>query len=332
MPTAVTVNNSTTAYTFGGTGSISGITTLTKSGAGTLTLATANTYSGTTTLNAGQLNLNNASAIGTGMFVIAGGTIDNTSGAAIALTTNNPQKWTGNFTFGGTNDLNLGTGGVALNNLSGAESVTVNGGATLTIGGVISGANLVKSGSGNLTFNGLNTYAATTVNGGSITLGPGGQSGVLRGTLSINSGATVSANSDWALGFGTGTDISSIGISGGTLNFFGTPGSGGTCASTISLTGGNISGNSFDLGNDLNAFTPTITVNSSTASSVISGGLNLRLVSSVSAMFNISHGTAPSGVDLLISGPITHRLKHRDNHKRSAIAPAQRFEYLHRAN
>ena len=39
---------------------------LTLSGAGALILAAANTYSGGTTLSAGQLNLNNASALGTG--------------------------------------------------------------------------------------------------------------------------------------------------------------------------------------------------------------------------------------------------------------------------
>ena len=113
-----------------------GFTTLAKSGAGALTLANANTYTGTTTLSAGQLNLNNASAIGTGTLVLAGGTIGNTSGqqSALTLTTNNPQTWSGNFTFSGGSDLNLGMGAVTLNG-SIQNTVTVNGSGTLTVGG-----------------------------------------------------------------------------------------------------------------------------------------------------------------------------------------------------
>ena len=82
---------------------------LTLSGAGTLILAGADTYSGGTTLSSGQLNLNNASALGTGPFTISGGTLGNTSGAAITLSTNNAQNWNGDFTFAGSNDFNLGS-------------------------------------------------------------------------------------------------------------------------------------------------------------------------------------------------------------------------------
>ena len=87
---------------------ISGSGSLTQLGPGTLVLSGSNTYSGGTTLSAGRLNINNASALGAGTFTISGGTIGNTSGAAITLSTNNAENWNSDFTFAGTNDLNLG--------------------------------------------------------------------------------------------------------------------------------------------------------------------------------------------------------------------------------
>ena len=123
-----TVNNlsgsSTYTLTFGNaSGTFSGViknTTgaiaLTEAGTGTLTLASSNTYTGGTTLSAGRININNASALGTGSFTITGGTIGNTSGAAITLATTAAENWNGNFAFAGANDLNLGAVAVALNN------------------------------------------------------------------------------------------------------------------------------------------------------------------------------------------------------------------------
>ena len=68
---------------------------------------------GGVTLSAGQLNINHATALGTGTFTISGGTIDNTSGGSITESNNNAQAWNGDFTFTGSNALNLGTGAVA---------------------------------------------------------------------------------------------------------------------------------------------------------------------------------------------------------------------------
>src|SRR5258706_8102233 len=125
-----------------------GTLALTKSGAGSLTLSGNNTYSGTTTMSAGTLNINSVTAIGSGTFTIAGGTIDNTSAGAITLTNNNPQNWNADFTFTGTQSLNLGTGAVTP---SASRQVTVNANS-LTVGGVIGGGavGLTKLGPGAL--------------------------------------------------------------------------------------------------------------------------------------------------------------------------------------
>ena len=188
----VTVNAST--LTVGG--AISGTGGLTMGGGGALTLSGSNsTYSGGATLTSGVLNINNSSALGTGTFTIAGGTIDNTSGAAITLSTSNAQSWNNNFTFNGTNNLNLGTGAVTLGT---SPQVTVNGG-TLTVGGPISGLSLgiTKSGTGQLTLGGSNTYTgATVVNAGVLDFTGGNvlPATTFSGSGIVRIGAAIAAN------------------------------------------------------------------------------------------------------------------------------------------
>ena len=141
---------------------------MTKNGGGTLILAASNGYSGGTTLAAGLLGLSNAAALGSGPLTIAGGTLDNTSGAAMTLSTNNAQNWNGDFTFLGSSPLNLGTGAVTLGS---ARTVTVSAG-TLTVGGAVSGGYaLTKAGPGLLTLAANPTYTgATTVSAGTLNL------------------------------------------------------------------------------------------------------------------------------------------------------------------
>jgi autotransporter-associated beta strand protein/T5SS/PEP-CTERM-associated repeat protein len=183
-------------------GLITGPGRFAKQGAGTFTLTGANTYTGGTTLSAGVLNINNGgtsatnSAIGTGPLTLAGGTIDNTSGSAVALAPNNAQAWNADFAFGGTNALNLGTGAVVLGGAGTARTVTTNGTAPLTVGGTIGGSlGLTKAGTGTLVLGGANTYAGpTTVTGtGTLTL-TGSGSVAASPTVTVGTGATLSVS------------------------------------------------------------------------------------------------------------------------------------------
>ena len=206
-PGSVTFENTTASYTLEGTNGIAGSTGLSKSGGGSLTIANTNSFTGGSTLDGGTVTLNAASALGTGPITLAagtldigvanalgtgtltitGGAIDNSSGAALTLSTNNPQNWNGDFTFVGSKDLNLGTGAVTL---GASRTVTVTAG-NLTVGGIISGSGfaLTKAGSGTLTLANANAYTGgTNIN-----------AGLLR---AANSGAFGSSG---AIGFGGGT-------------------------------------------------------------------------------------------------------------------------------
>lgn len=140
----------------------SGTIAVNKVSSGTWTLSGANAHTGGTTNNAGQLNVNNAAALGTGTFAIAGGTLDNTSGGAISNANNNAQAWNGDFTFLGSSSLNLGTGTVTPN----ASRIVTVSNNTLTVGGTIAGANsFTKLGAGALTLSGNATFGGTGASG-----------------------------------------------------------------------------------------------------------------------------------------------------------------------
>jgi autotransporter-associated beta strand protein len=295
--------NGTGAVTI--SGSISngtGIGNLTHSGSGVLTLSGANTYSGTTTFAGGQVNLNNAgngtsSSLGTSALVFSSAsTIDNTSGAPITLSTNNTVTLSNNtVTFGGSNNLNLGTGAVtwASNNqsfvLNGTNSVltfggtvtnnnssatnqgmVVNGaGNTLVLGGFTStnhttGKIWFISGSGNVLVagqisNGTDSSVGLNVNStGMVTLAG---DNVHSGTNTLVAG-TVNVNSSTA--FGTGI----IAMNGGKLD--------NTSGSAITLTNNNAitwGGNNTFIGtNDLNLGTGAVTISGANRTWAVNGG------------------------------------------------------------
>jgi len=220
---AMNFNNPTKSYSISG-GSIIGTGGLVKDGAASLTLSNANSFTGGTTLNAGTLNINNASALGsaTGAFVITGGTIDNTSGGAIT-TVNYPLTIDTDVVFTGTNDLNLGAGATNLGSTTATSRTITTTGGTLRLGGVIANGSggaseIVKAGNGTLTLAGASTYTGlTTVSAGTLKLGASG--GAVSGPLGapgtgtvIQSGATL----DFAglKAYAEGITISGTGVSG----------------------------------------------------------------------------------------------------------------------
>jgi autotransporter-associated beta strand protein len=182
-----------------------------KSGAGVLTLSGSNTGSGGLVLAAGTLVIANANALGAGTFSIGAGTTVDTGAAAIVNAGNNAQNWNGNFTFTGTNTLNLGTGAVTL----GDNVIATISGQTLTVGGAIGdGAatfGLTKSGAGVLALNGANTYGGlTNLINGALTLN--GDNSAAAGGVTMAAGATLNLGHANALGSGTLT------FNGGTLD------------------------------------------------------------------------------------------------------------------
>ncbi|MHC1703483.1 MAG: autotransporter-associated beta strand repeat-containing protein [Tenuifilaceae bacterium] len=279
--------------------------TLTKNGIGTWTLSGTNTFTGGATLSSGTLNINNTQALGaSGTFTINGGTIDNTSAGAIT-TVNYPQTWGSNIVFTGTQNLNLGTGAVAM---SASRQVTVNSG-TLTIGGVISGATfgLTKAGTGTLTLSGTNTFTGgTTLNTGTLNINSTQALGTVAGTFTIN-GGTIDNTSAGAI-----TTLNYPQTWGGNIAFTGTQnlnlGTGAVSMSEsriITVTantltvGGVISGATFNLtkeGNGaLSMGANTVTINGLTISAgsltASSGTMNIAGDFSNLGTFNCSTGT-----------------------------------------
>ena len=174
---------------------------VTVSGANTVTLVGANTFSNGLTLDSGTLNLNNATALGTGTFTINGGTINNTTGSAETESNNNPQTWNGNFTFTGSNSLNLGTGNVTLGV---SPQVTVSA-STMTVGGAISGSGLglTKAGAGILQLSGANSYSGSTnINGGILQISASNNLGnaASTNTIGFNGGTLESLSGTYDLG------------------------------------------------------------------------------------------------------------------------------------
>ncbi|MDF1824604.1 MAG: autotransporter-associated beta strand repeat-containing protein [Verrucomicrobiales bacterium] len=185
---AWTVADSGTLLDVGG--AVSGSANLSKAGAGILTLSGDNSMSGVLSLDAGTLNINSATALGTGGFTVNGGTLDNTSGGALVLSTTNAQTWGGNFAFTGTHDLDLGTGDVTL---TGNREVTVNNGV-LSVDKITGGFGLTKNGTGTLEVGVGGDYTGATIINGGVFQASATNAFSMASAYTVESGATLRLN------------------------------------------------------------------------------------------------------------------------------------------
>ncbi|WP_211259066.1 beta strand repeat-containing protein, partial [Tatumella morbirosei] len=268
-------------------GVISGDGALAKTGSGTLSLTGDNTYSGGTDLNAGEIDINNSNALGTGTLTMA----DNT---------------TLGFTTG---DLTLANNIV----LGGLNSSIATGDYNETLSGDISGAGqIAKTGNGILTLNGDNSYSGgTTLSGGEIDVGNSnalgsGSLAMADGTmLGFSAGDLNLANALSLSGTGTIATGSHSETLSGVIS--GDGGLSKTGSGTLTLSGDNtysggtsLTEGEIDAGSNTALGSSTLTMAANTVLGFITDNLTLAnnvLLSGDSATVNTgSHSETLSGV------------------------------------
>ena len=166
--------------------------TLTKNGSGTLTLAFANTYTGLTTINAGKLLYGCNNAILSGGITVSGGTLDMATYSDIV----------------GAVILNSGI--ITGTGILTGTSYTVNSG---TISAILGGtAALTKNTIGTVTLTRDNIYTgATTVSAGILDIQSNFALGVIDGTTTVSSGATLQIDGN-GLSIAEPLTISGVGV------------------------------------------------------------------------------------------------------------------------
>jgi autotransporter-associated beta strand protein len=170
-PISLLVDNSATAFTIGGAGSIAGSGTFTKQGTGTVTLAGANSFTGAITVLGGTVNAAAAGSLGAGSAPL---TLDGGTLAASA-------------SFSSSRALTTGFDG---------STVEVAAGETLGFSSGFKGGNtLTKTGDGVLAFSG---YGATSFSGsliidaGVVSMGGGAFNGNIGvSSITVAGGATL---------------------------------------------------------------------------------------------------------------------------------------------
>ena len=222
---------------------------------------------------------------------------------------------------GATLDLNgnhqtvaalAGAGTVTNAAAGGTVTLTVNQDTTTAFSGVLTGdLNLVKSGSGSLTLSGSSTYTAgTTVQAGTLVLEGYNGYAPIRGTLTVNAGATAVTTGDgtglgWQLW--NGAKLSKLIINGGTVTTAGIMHV-WDLAGGVEMTGGTLqSNNGIDTGGDnrLEWRNAHVTTFASADTAKIAGRINLRADGGAGTGLNLTVADGAAGTDLLISAAIT---------------------------
>lgn len=273
---------------------------------------------------AGTVTINNG-----GTVVVVEGTGTNHYGAVDQTTVNTGGKLTSN---GNSNarGLTLAGGELASTGVDAtnggwtlATPTTVNGGVTSTIsalqlnlsdgtfdvdtgsslnftGSTRSSGSLTKDGGGTMTISSYQTYTGgTTVNEGTLAVaGATGGWGLLRGAVTVNSGATLDITGGDGTGFGWNSPVNSLTINGGTVSAaVGSHIGFGAYTNVFLNDGGTISGNWQWNGNGLLGFS-----SSGDSTNTISGNLFMRSDGGASHTFFVDDGAAD--VDLLVSANV----------------------------
>lgn len=220
---AITVNS---VIANNGTGAVSLVKGL---GTGLLTLTGANTYTGATTVNAGVLNVQNNTALGTnaagttvinnaalelqGGITITGealnlsGTGISSGGALRNISSNN--NYNGNITLAAATRINSDAGTLTIDPSAGNAITAAN--LNLTFGGAgniavsdpiaIGTGTLTKDGVGTLTLSGANTYTgATTISAGVVNAQNITALGTTAGGVTVSGGAALELQGGIAFG------------------------------------------------------------------------------------------------------------------------------------
>ncbi len=294
--------------------------TLTKDGTGTLTLSNANTYTGATNINAGVVEIQNATALGTaatGTTVANGATLQLAGGSyttAEGLTVGGQGVGLTGAIRNTSADHTL-TGNIALT----AETlIGVASGTTLTASGAISGTGfgLSKIDNGTLVLSGANSYSGTTaINAGTLQITGAGTLGTTATPTTISIGATLALNN---LSGTTAENITATGLGVGGVGAIQNVAGTNTVSGNISLTGntrigvtagslitsGNISG-AYDLQKTgPGGLTLSGTASSYTGTTTILNG-NLTVTANAPVSANGALGSSGSAVQVGATGTAT---------------------------
>ena len=129
----------------------------------------------------------------------------------------------------------------------------------------------------------------------------GGYGGAVRGSLTINSGATVSLTASEALGYNISASVTNIAILGGTLSLVGSYDQG--YFTNLSLTGGRVAAT----GTPSLNFGPGVGIASNASSTTSTVASNIALRSGNNLSVNVAPGSTSNGIDLEISSVISER-------------------------
>ncbi|MBQ4615019.1 MAG: autotransporter-associated beta strand repeat-containing protein, partial [Akkermansia sp.] len=199
-PSAVVVSG-TQALTLGGSGSITGETSLVKEGTGALNMNAANEYTGGTVLNGGTVTAGGKDSFGSGAIDLKGGTlklggnavnnaITATGGALHATAYAGTLTVNGNLTLGNNTkagQLVLQNGSISSGSITNTPIVAQNGTINSAIGG---SSSLTVNGAGTVTLSAGNTYTGQTrIDAGTLKV-----TGSLKSDISLNGGVLHTNN------------------------------------------------------------------------------------------------------------------------------------------